>query len=498
MVFHMSHNVDFSTRSKDAPVVDIKPLMQHQKFEEVLRALQPVVASGQADCALLDIVADCYFGLNRPDRGIAVLQAMVATWPDDIPAWGKLGVRCLQNGDKTSAAEAFEQLLSFDPNSARVLSALYTAAPFPADSARAHRLRDLFNAGKVPPAEMADAAHTLGRIFSDANSTDTAFDYFSAAKAATPGVYAPAVISASVAQQCRSFDPARLPEVKADKTTSQPVFVVGLPRSGTTLLETMLLAHSAVDSIGESPALGHALKTVNTALPLQAAPGIIPDTNNGPESAEATALNNVEGWAWCHQADADIAQMGRNAYLAHHPKPGHVGAPGVILDKMPKNLLDMGFARMILPEARFVFMMRHPLDVGLSLYTTNFMSGHAYSKKLDWIGHYIRASYDSLDDYVPKLGDRLHLQSYRKLVEHTEPQMRRILDQLGLAWDPACLSPQSSDRMVITASILQVREDVNRSGLAKWKRFESQLKPLIKALGGWDWIKEWEARDAAL
>ncbi|MFS4580702.1 sulfotransferase [Phaeobacter sp. C3_T13_0] len=99
---------------------------------------------------------------------------------------------------------------------------------------------------------------------------------------------------------------------------------------------------------------------------------------------------------------------------------------------MPQNLFETGFARTILPEAKFIFQTRHALDVGLSLFSNNFSSGHYYINRHEWIGHIIRASFACLDDYTLKLGPRLHVQSYRKLVDAPEDELRTILSNLDL------------------------------------------------------------------
>ncbi|CUH88821.1 putative PEP-CTERM system TPR-repeat lipoprotein [Phaeobacter sp. CECT 5382] len=454
-----------------------EPLLKSRKFQDVLATLQPLVAGGPPDPGLLDLVADCYFGLERADRGIEVLEAIVSTWPDNLAAWGKLAVRSLQNGNKPRAAQAFDTILSHTPNSALTLSALYRAAPYAWDSSYSARLRQLIAAGNLTQTELASVNNTLGQVAFSSGHTDIAFQYFQEAKNATSGQYDPAKTAAKVTAQAQAFDPARLPEVPITGDTAQPLFIVGLPRSGTTLLESMLNAHPDVTTIGESPALIESRKAIQTYL----------------RQHNAVA----QDWSWCSDTDPALARAGRNAYLAHLSAQ-EATAPRISIDKLPQNLFEMGYARMILPEARFIFMMRHPLDIGLSLFTTNFHEGHAYSKDLRWIGHFIRANYDSLIDYIPKLGGRLQLQSYRQLVEHPEAQMRALLTRLDLDWDPACLTPQSTKGLVKTASLTQVRQGINRSGLDKWKPFEAQLAPLIEALGGWDWIKAWEAQDAAL
>jgi hypothetical protein len=132
------------------------------------------------------------------------------------------------------------------------------------------------------------------------------------------------------------------------------------------------------------------------------------------------------------------------------------------------------------------------------MFTTHFAERHPYTRQLAWIGHMLRRTYDSLEDYIPKLGPDLRLQSYRALVTQPEAQLRDILDFLGLPWEPRCLMPEASDTAILTASSLQVRQGLNTDGLGKWRQYEAELAPLIAALGGWDWIAQWQARDDAL
>ena len=171
--------------------------------------------------------------------------------------------------------------------------------------------------------------------------------------------------------------------------------------------------------------------------------------------------------------------------------------PPVIIDKTPLNIFELGFAARVLPSARFVFLSRHPLDVGLSAFATHFFAAHPYSNSLASIGDMTRAVYRSADNYERRLGPAFRRQSYAALVSSPETQIRSLLDHLDLAWDPACLSPQDRVGMVRTASVTQVRAPITRSAIGKWTRYEKELQPLVKALGGPDWIDDWEGADQA-
>ena len=234
--------------------------------------------------------------------------------------------------------------------------------------------------------------------------------------------------------------------------------------------------HGDVHSIGESKALSKTLVEARRYV--------------------ASKFGESGAWAWVdHLKDEHIAAF-RLRFLEH---VGHhnVRTDKVIVDKMPLDCLDIGFANWILPEARFVFMHRHPLDVGLSNFCTNFFETNAFAKRLDWIGQMTRAVYTSAEDYEQKLGHVFRRQSYKALVSDPNTQIRALLAHLDLPWQDACLSPEQSDLAARTASMYQVREAINLKGLNKWQSYEAQLAPLIDALGGRDWIEQWDALDQA-
>lgn len=453
------------------------PLLKEGKFQDILIALQPLVAAGPTDPQLMFLVADCYFGLKRMDRGLHVLEAITSHWPNNLQAWGKLGSHRLLLGDRTGAAQAYRSILTQRPQSALALSALYICEPFGWYDPQAETLRQCLADGKLSQEERISAQNTLGKCAASAGLTDEAFDAFQASKAETPGDYDASEMETAVAAQISEFAPELLPEVPLAADGPQPVFLLGLPGSGTDLLETMLLAHPEICTLGESPALVQTRRALQHHI-----------RQNNPFATD---------WAWCHETSAKLAYAGRKAYFNLLPQTEIAGA-NVALDKLPQNLFEIGFARMILPEARFVFMMSHPLDLGLSLFATNFHKGHYYSHRLDWIGEMIRSSYAALDDYLAKLGPRLRLQSHRRLLEDPETQMRAIFSHLGLHPAPECLKLPDQNRPISTATLMQAQQEAPISEIGFWQPYEDHLAPLIDALGGWDWIRSWEARENAL
>lgn len=457
-------------------LAEAQALLKTGQPQAALSRLLPQVQADPSNPALLHLVSDCYWKTELAERTFVVLDAITQTWPENIAAWYKIGSRKLAVGDKPAAAAAFRQMLDIDPMSAQALTALNLVSPLAPDSPEAEKLRQLAGSAHLAREETPGVWNALGQIAARAGGTAEAMRLYQKCKDATPGAYDPAAMEEKLGQQRQAFAPGKTPEALITSPAPRFAYIVGLPRSGTTLLDVMLGRHPEIGSIGESP-------------------GLI-DAHVAAYRLMRNRVKDAGHWDWCREAPAELLTAVRQAYLQKNVPPEMQDA-AVIVDKMPQNAMEMGFARMILPDARFLFMLRHPLDVGLSIFSKDFSGGQVFSKRLEWIGHMIRTVYASLDDFRPKLGSRLRLQSYRALVEDTEAQMRAILAHLGQEWHPACLSPQDSGQVVRTASVLQVREGINRKGLGRWKPYEAELAPLIAALGGWEWIREWEELDTA-
>ncbi len=459
------------------PLEQAEFLRQTRQFAEALALLHQLVQEDPSNPALLHALADCYSESGQMDAALPVLDEICTSWPEDLNARGKAGMIRLSMGDTAAAAAAFRKVLELSPMSAAALVALNLIEIFPASSPEARKLQDLAKAPSLSPGEKAAICNALGQIEDASGKPATAMQYFAEAKAATPGDYPQAEYDKMLAEQRQAFHPGSTAEARMDDGAHRFAFVTGLPRSGTTLLEAMLGRHPGIGSIGENPGIGQAVITAR-----QLVQDTVPLTSH---------------WKWTWQASSEELTALRKMFL-ETSVPESLQDHAVIIDKQPQNSFNLGFARIMLPDAKFIFMMRHPLDVGLSLFSKDFAEGQVFSKRLEWIGHQIRTVYASIDDYLPKLGSRLRLQSYRALVEQPEQQLREILGHLGLDWHPDCLSPEHYTGAVNTASLVQVRKGINTKGLGKWKPYEAELAPLIDALGGWSWIREWEERDAAL
>jgi tetratricopeptide (TPR) repeat protein len=239
--------------------------------------------------------------------------------------------------------------------------------------------------------------------------------------------------------------------------SAAPVFIVGMPRSGTTLVEQILASHPQVRGGGELPFLTDFVRQLRGPK----AEDFFPQTANT-------------------RPDAEWAAMGRQ-YMTQLREKG--GDAARITDKMPANFRFIGLIRLILPNARIIHTRRNAADTCLSCFSKSFKGGVDFAYDLGELGRYWRA-YDAMMDHWRRvLPDGVMLEvEYESLVADFEPQARKLVAHCGLDWDEQCLAFSETNRPVRTASAAQVREPIYKSSLERWRRYENILQPLLHEL----------------
>jgi tetratricopeptide (TPR) repeat protein len=246
-----------------------------------------------------------------------------------------------------------------------------------------------------------------------------------------------------------------------------PIFILGMPRAGSTLIEQILASHPEVEGTMELPDIPALARRLSGARP------------GSDEAAYPECLADLDPAA-LRALGAEFLERTRIQRKTDRP---------CFIDKMPNNWAHAGLIRLILPRAKIVDARRHPLDCCFSNFKQHYARGQGFSYRLTDMGRYYAAYVDLMAHLDAVLPDPPHLVVHERLIDDPEGEIRLLLDHLGLKFDPACLRFHENERAVRTASSEQVRRPINRAGLDQWRPYEPWLDPLKEALGpvldGW-------------
>jgi hypothetical protein len=303
----------------------------------------------------------------------------------------------------------------------------------------------------------------IGKELEDLGRWDEAFQYYKMAGDAVVGV-ANYDVNADVALIDRIIEvcdarwlatnPGRVPAATSGK---RPLFLAGLPRTGSTLVDRILASHSQVASIGETEFLQMTLRKIS---------GIASTDTMNPAMIEAAARQDI-GLV----ADGYMRSV---AYL--------LGEAPIFIEKLPFNFLYLGFVAKAWPDAGMLYVRRNPMDACFAMYKQVFTWAYKFSYSLEWLGRYYIAHHRLLQHWRQVLGERLVEVEYEVLVTDQEMQTRQLLSRLSLPFEPACLAFDKNTTATTTASSVQVREPIHARSVHRWKHFARELQPLREQL----------------
>lgn len=408
----------------------------------------------------LNILGWTYGQLQAHRQSAEAFRLAVDAAPEHLPSRYNLATALVTLGDADGAERELEACLARDP---RFWRAHLTLAHLRRQTPTRNHVRRLASLlDRQPDDDAAMCLHlALAKEYEDLSDYPRAFEHLTQGKAISRRRidYSPEADAALFAALARAF-----PEPCDDDTgdpSEEPIFVFGLPRTGTTLVERILSSHPQVASAGELQNFGQVLR--------QAWPSHEPLWQDPDIAARTRAV--------------DWRRVGRDYLASTRPATGH--RPRFV-DKLPYNFLYAGFIARALPRARLICLRRHPLDSCLSNFRQLFAEKLPYYNYtfdlLDTGRYYVQ--FDRLMAHWRRVfpGRVLEVQ-YEELVQEQEAGTRRLLAFCGLPWDDACLHFEANEAPVGTASALQVREPMYRDALQRWKHYEPQLQALKDLLG---------------
>lgn len=433
---------------------------QTGRFEEAERTFRASIGRNPFHSRARIGLAETLQETSRLDEALSVFHEALAIRPRDVDLLHGLGVALMEKGALGDAAEAFRKALAIDPSQSKSWMMLSQVRPQKQADAELDAMKALH--ARVPPGstDRMQLSFALGKAHDDLKDYEQAFDFFREGNdIRRKGIAYDAEktrqeFAAMKAAFSTEFFAAHRPSPISDDT---PIFVVGMPRSGTTLVEQIIASHPQVFGAGELTILKTA---VGKGFPLDMKGGFPAGIATMPEKAFADAGH-------------DYLDM------LHRRYPGfrHV------TDKMPGNFMLIGFLHLMLPKARIVHCTRDAAATCLSIYKAHFRGdSHSYGYDLAELADFHNLYTDMMAHWRAVLPGVVHEVRYEAFVADQEGQSRALIDHLGLPWSDRVLAFHEADRPVRTASAAQVRQPMYKGSVDLWKRYGDRLKPLTDRL----------------
>jgi tetratricopeptide (TPR) repeat protein len=467
--------------------------MELGRLDAAIEGIDAILPAAPDTVELLLVRADILGRLDRVDEALALCRRVIALRPDDGNGYNLLGLQLqtlmrdedaleafaragallprpgialanqgtllCQLGRPEEAEAALSRALALDPACAAAWYARALTQRTAADDPDLDAMETILRDNRAPAYHERLCLHyALGGAWLEAGDGERAFAHLAAGARMKRALvtYDGAATERWMSEIAAAFPAAIFAEGRGSGLASElPVFVVGMPRSGTTLIEQILGSHPRVHAAGELRLLEQA---VGRGL-----------ASRDPHDFPGT-LTRARG--------EEIARD----YLAHVAAL----APGAsrIVDKMMSNIVYAGLIHLMLPRARIILCQRDPVDTCLSCYSKLFARGQDYSYDLAELGRYFRAQDALAAHWRTVLPPDIFLEiDYESVIEDVDAAARRLVAFCGLAWSPSCLAFHETRRPVRTASMTQVRQPIYRISVGRWRRFRAQLAPLLEALG---------------
>ena len=432
--------------------------LRNEAYNEIRKAL----ALAPDDPVNLATLAGILTGLGKWDEARIAIDKALALDPDNEQLVGTKANILELCGEKEQAFALIKPIVETrSVVSMGTLNTYLTLARRLGHQEKAAELAERVLSGSLKSPSHYDLYFTAGQLYDDLGAYDKAFDCFERGNRLKPRAYEPERTTEMFEALMRDYTPELFRKMTALGSDSlRPIFIVGMPRSGTSLTEQILASHPAVFGAGEL----RALQNLADALP-----EILGSKTEHPRCLDELTREN--------------AREASQRYLDFIDDIAPESAARVT-DKMPQNFVFLGLIALLFPNARIIHCNRNAIDVCLSCYFQNFAAtGLQFSYAQESLGHYYRLYRRLMDHWRKVLPMPIYELHYERLTAQPEAEIRKLLEFCDLEWDDACLDHTRSGIRTVTASYDQVRRPIYTNSVQRWKRYERHIQPLIKALG---------------
>jgi tetratricopeptide (TPR) repeat protein len=439
-------------------------LHRQNKPGAALAELDRLLAATPKSPSLRNLKAAVLGSIGEYPAALELYAGLVAEYPTQPKVWMSYGHALKTAGRTADSIAAYRRCIALKPDLGEAWWSLANLKTFRFTADEIAAIRGQLARGGLPDEDRLHFQFALGKALEDAGEYAASFEQYAGAnRLRRAGVRYDADETTDYVRRCKAlFQPGFLAaRAGGGCPAPDPVFIVGLPRAGSTLVEQILASHPEVEGTMELPDLVTLVRRL------------------GGRKTRADVSRYPEVLA--ELPPADLRALGEE-YLERTRIQRKTGRP-YFIDKLPNNWAHAGFIHLILPRAKIVDARRHPLSCCFSGFKQHFARGQHFTYSLPEIGRYYRDYVELMAHFDAVLPGRVYRVIYERMVADTETEVRRLLDYCGLPFDARCLEFHRNERAVRTASSEQVRRPIYQDGLGQWRHYEPWLGPLKEALG---------------
>ena len=420
-----------------------------------LKELEHIAAMDSANAVNPNLKAAALGRIGEYDEAIAIYQQVLQAPNANPKVWMSFGHVLKTVGRTADSVAAYRKALESAPGLGEVWWSLANLKTVRFDDADIAAMEASLACNDVSEQDAFHLHFSLGKAYEERKCAEQAFGHYE--KGNVLRRQSLPYDSGDTHQQVKRAKQLYTPEFLVSRQgqghpAPDPIFILGMPRAGSTLIEQILASHSMVEGTMELPDI----------------PALAAGARSGP--------GGIEGLSGDDLRTLGQTYLDRTCVQRKSDKPYYI-------DKLPNNWVHSGFIQLILPNAKIIDARRHPLDCCFSNFKQHFARGQAFSYGLEDMGRYYADYVDLMTHFETVRPGRIHRVIHEQLLEDTETEIRALLDYLGLPFEGSCLRFYDNDRAVQTASSEQVRRPINRDGVDQWRPYEAHLGPLKSALG---------------